>query len=284
MPPGDADRIRQYLCQAVQQARNAGQTSVTFRAGDVRQAMGNTPSNATICHVLENQKFRKLASVEIEKHIRRPPSGYGANLEIVFRVLPNAVSASPKQENPEAEPTEQNAARLIEANSKNTNVDTAEMSNSGTGINERLKNRLLRLTSTQFEHLLGKYFSTKGFSRVEVTGRTNDGGIDGTFEIPFLKLRVAFQAKRYKTGNNIGIDPVQRLNGSLGNIYDRGVFVTTSSFTHAASGWVEEAQAPITLVDGDELVRDMIELGLGVREVPVVEINVDEQFFGKFND
>ena len=151
-------------------------------------------------------------------------------------------------------------------------------------VRHKLKDRLLRLTPSQFEQLLGQYFEAKGFSNVEVTGRTNDGGVDGKFEIPFLKLHGAFQAKRYNPGNSIGIDPVQRLNGSLGSTYHRGVFVTTSSFTRGARSWVEEEHAPITLVDGDALVTDMIELGLGVRDVPVVEINVDEEFFRKFDN
>ena len=142
-----------------------------------------------------------------------------------------------------------------------------------------LRERVLRLEPSEFERLVGEYLKSKGFSSVVVTGRSHDGGIDGECELPLIDVKVAFQAKRYAAGNNIGIDPVQRLNGSLGNSYDRGVFITTSEFTSFARGWVEEEQVKIALVDGDELVSQMIDMGLGVKTIPVVKQEVDESFF-----
>ena len=127
--------------------------------------------------------------------------------------------------------------------------------------------------------LVGEYMKAKGFAAVEVTGTSHDGGIDGHCELPFINVRVAFQAKRYGVGNNVGIEPVQRLQGSMSNSYDRGVFITTSSFTRGAQEWVDEAQAHITLIDGDDLVEQMVEVGLGIRTIPVVNQEVDEKFF-----
>ena len=149
----------------------------------------------------------------------------------------------------------------------------------GDSITKNLLERIMNLSSDMFERLVGEYLKAKGFSDVEVTGKSYDGGIDGHCGIPFINVKVAFQAKRYATGNSVGIDPVQRLQGSMSNTYDRGVFITTSSFTSAAKGWVEEAQAQITLIDGDELVKQMMDLGLGVRTLPVVRHEVDEDFF-----
>ena len=88
MPPGDADRIRQYLCQQVEIARNAGQTSVTFRAGDVNDALHLPGRIPNVCQVLEGKKFRAMAGVELNRCVYRPPSGQGANLDLQFRILP----------------------------------------------------------------------------------------------------------------------------------------------------------------------------------------------------
>ncbi len=87
MPPGDADRIRQYLCQQVEEAREAGKTSVTFRAGDVHDALGLVNSYPNVCQVLEGKKFHDMADVEFVRYVDRPPLGQGANLEIEFTIL-----------------------------------------------------------------------------------------------------------------------------------------------------------------------------------------------------
>jgi restriction system protein len=114
---------------------------------------------------------------------------------------------------------------------------------------------------------------------VIITGHLGDNGIDGESTMPFLKVRVAFQAKRDASGNNVGIEPVQRLRGSMAGGFDRGIFITTSSFSAAARGWVEETVAPITLVDGEELVSQMVDLGLGVKTVPIVGFQLNGSFF-----
>ena len=146
-------------------------------------------------------------------------------------------------------------------------------------IIRNLRERVLKLEPGEFEKLVGEYLKSKGFMNVVVNGRSGDGGIDGECDIPFINVKVAFQAKRYTTANNIGIDPVQRLQGSMTGKFDRGIFITTSNYTPAARGWVEEAQAQITLINGDELMKEMIDLGLGVKAVTVVKHEVDEDFF-----
>ena len=88
MPAGDANRIRCHLCHAVEQARNAGQTTVTFRAGDVHDVLGLVNSYPNVCQVLQGEKFHAEARVDFEDYVYRPPSGQGANLEIMFGVIP----------------------------------------------------------------------------------------------------------------------------------------------------------------------------------------------------
>ena len=90
MPTGDADRIRRYLYQRVEEARQAGKTWVTFRAGDIHRALGMVHSHPNVCQVLKGKKFHSLAHVELLRCLEHPPSGQGANVTIEFRVLPKA--------------------------------------------------------------------------------------------------------------------------------------------------------------------------------------------------
>ena len=165
----------------------------------------------------------------------------------------------------------------------NAKIDNLELaspeSETENDIVRNLHERVLRLAPYEFEWLVREYLKAKGFSGVEVTGKSHDGGIDGHCEIPFINVRVAFQAKRYMAGNNVGSPPVQQLQGSMRGHFDRGLFITTSDFTMPARGWVDEAKAQITLINGDELTKEMIDLGLGVKAVTVVKHEVDEDFF-----
>ena len=88
MPIGDADRIRRYLVRKVEEARQAGDSTVTFRAGDVHDALGMVRAHPNVCQVLERNPFHSLAAVEPLNYIYRPPSGQSSNLTIEFRVLP----------------------------------------------------------------------------------------------------------------------------------------------------------------------------------------------------
>ena len=146
-----------------------------------------------------------------------------------------------------------------------------------------LLERIAELSPSGFEKLVGEFLRAKGFSNIEVTRHSHapDEGIDGQCELPFIDVKVAFQAKRYQPQKSVGIEPVQRLQGGLEGRYDRGVFVTTSKFTASAKSWVKEVNARIKLVDGEELVQQMIDLNLGVKTVPVVEHQIDESFFNR---
>lgn len=148
-------------------------------------------------------------------------------------------------------------------------------------IRQQLRNRLLELDSQKFENVVGRLLKALGMEDVRVTGRTADGGIDAEATIPVINVKVAVQAKKYQLQNSVGIDPVQRLIGSMiTGGYTRGIFITTSSFTAGARETAERPDSRIILMDGEKLVDIMIEKGLGIREVPVVKLELDEEFFG----
>ena len=109
-------------------------------------------------------------------------------------------------------------------------------------------------------------------------GRSHDGGIDGDCVVPFVEVRVAFQAKRFTPQNTIGTQLMQQFKGSIG-VYERGIFITTSSFTPGAKEIAEQPGVKILLVDGQKLVDSMIEKGLGIKTIPITTSEIDEEFF-----
>ena len=86
MPRGDAARIRAYAVGLVDDARAAGETGITVRAGEVREALELDHRNAfiDICQVLETRIFQSAAGVELVA--RRGPS-QGLNSVFEFRLV-----------------------------------------------------------------------------------------------------------------------------------------------------------------------------------------------------
>lgn len=148
-------------------------------------------------------------------------------------------------------------------------------------IASALLERIAALSPSGFEKLVGEFLRAKGFSNVEVTGRPHDRGIDGRCELSFVGLKVAFQAKQYQPQKSVSLGEVHRFQGSLTVGYDRGILVTTSSFSSSAKNFVEEENTQVRLVDGEELVQEMINLTLGIKTVPVVEHRIDKSFFSR---
>ena len=115
-------------------------------------------------------------------------------------------------------------------------------------------------------------------------GGSGDGGVDGVIRQDKFGLdQIYIQAKRYGSAS-IGRPDIQSFVGALtGQQATRGVFITTSTFSRDAKDFARTIQQyRVILVDGDDLVRLMIENKVGVtvsRTVEVVEI--DENFFSE---
>ncbi len=229
-------------------------------------------AHANVGQVLDGSKFHKQANVKLVGYTG-PKVRRGSNAKFTFEILGQKV---PPPDDFNAFEPEKFTAPNPEAG---TEPEPPSENMLDEGIATKLHERVLKLEPDQFERLVGEFLRCKSLLNVEVTGRSNDGGIDGNCEIPFLKLKVAFQAKRYMGGNSVGIEPVQRLAGSITNTYDRGIFITTSTFTNSATSWVEETNQSITLIDGDELICQMVDLELGINVAPVVRRDIDEEFF-----
>ena len=116
----------------------------------------------------------------------------------------------------------------------------------------------------------------------QVTGRSGDGGIDGTIREDALGLdEVYVQAKKYAEGNAVGEGDLRNFAGAIDAAgTTKGVFVTTGGFTRAAKDYVARSPKRIVLIDGAELARLMVRHGIGVRTRILHEIKrIDEDYF-----
>lgn len=146
----------------------------------------------------------------------------------------------------------------------------------------RLLPVLKSLSPEGFERLCQRLLREHGFQNVKVTGRSGDGGIDGEgiLEInPLLSFKVIFQCKRFQ--GSVGSGMIRDFRGAMIGRADKGIFLTTGSFTlDAKKEAVRDGTNPIELVDGEKLVKMFERLELGLKPRTVYE--VDPEFFNEY--
>ena len=134
------------------------------------------------------------------------------------------------------------------------------------------------ISADAFERLSKRILRESGFVQVEVTGRTGDGGIDGKGIMKIsglLSFHVVFQCKKYQ--GSVSASDIRDFRGAMIGRADKGLFITTGTFTRSAIQEATRAGAPpIDLVDGDQLATKLKELGLGIKTEMVEQISVDE--------
>ncbi|MER8708774.1 restriction endonuclease [Mesorhizobium sp. M0323] len=148
---------------------------------------------------------------------------------------------------------------------------------------EQLLDILLALDPGAFERLCQRLLREAGFIKVEVTGRSGDGGIDGTgvLRVNLLSFHVLFQSKRWK--GSVGAGVVRDFHGAMVGRADKGLIITTGTFTADARREAVRDGAPaIDLIDGDGLCDLLKEQKIGVRVKMVEEVTVDEAAFAGF--
>lgn len=161
--------------------------------------------------------------------------------------------------------------------------DEQEHINGQPAWNEELMDVLLNMEPSAFERLIQRLLRESGFIQVEVTGRVGDGGIDGKGIMRLgglLSFHVIFQCKRYR--GSVSAGQVRDFRGAMVGRADKGLLITTGNFTKDASREAIRDGAPaIDLVDGDQLVAKLKELGLGVqtKKVEVEQVTVDAEWF-----
>ncbi|MEI7947298.1 MAG: restriction endonuclease [bacterium] len=133
-----------------------------------------------------------------------------------------------------------------------------------------------------FERLCQRLLRESGFQHVTVTGKSNDGGIDGigTLQInPFVSFIVLFQCKRYQGA--VTPSQVRDFRGAMMGRADKGLIITTGTFTLEAKKEARrDGVPPIELVDGDILIDMFEKLELGL--IPKRDFDIDEKFFDEY--
>ena len=143
----------------------------------------------------------------------------------------------------------------------------------------KLSEILSNINPYAFERLSQRILRECGFSQVEVTKKSGDGGIDGRGKLKIngvFTFNVAFQCKRYQ--GSVGAPAIRDFRGSLTTDIEKAVFITTGRFSKLA---IEEASTPgkqqIDLMNGEELISKLAEFSIGVKEV--TDFEIDEDFF-----
>lgn len=152
-----------------------------------------------------------------------------------------------------------------------------------------LLSRVLQNTPTFFENVIVDLLVAMGYggshrNASQQLGRTGDGGVDGVINEDRLGLdRVYVQAKRYAPGNSVGRPEIQAFIGSLVGLgANKGVFVTTSSFSAQAVEYASRIPQRVILIDGRKLSELMVEHNVGVRMGRQIEFKrLDEDFFAE---
>lgn len=131
-----------------------------------------------------------------------------------------------------------------------------------------------------FERLTQRLLRESGFTKVEVTGRSGDGGIDGigVLRMNLVSFHVLFQCKRWK--GSVGSSEVRDFRGAMVGRADKGLIVTTGTFSSDARKEATRDGAPaIDLVDGETLCLLLKERKLGISVQTVEQVALDEAFF-----
>jgi restriction system protein len=148
---------------------------------------------------------------------------------------------------------------------------------------QQLHKTLLKLDPSAFERLTQRLLRESGFIQVQVTGKSGDGGIDGVGIARingFLSFHVLFQCKRYQ--GSITAGQIRDFRGAMQGRTDKGLFITTGTFTREAiKEATRDGAPPIDLIDGEQLVQRLKELRLGVKIMMVESVEVDSDWFAK---
>jgi restriction system protein len=162
--------------------------------------------------------------------------------------------------------------------SKQTPVTDADDEDGGSTEDEllddfkvKLQSAIANMSPAKFEQFsralltkMGVQFTSKG---VQVS---NDGGIDGYgYHVDvddFRTTRVVIQCKRFNT-NPVSEPDINQFLGAMNKFQaDYGVFITNSRFTNKAREAAREG-TPITLIDGNELIRLVIKYELFITPI-----------------
>lgn len=214
-------------------------------------------------------------------------AGLVANPKRGVWVLTEEGRAGATKSNAELKQLVASAIKASEAQKKATQPSGEDLSKQGSkestaDWSDQLLQRVQSISPAAFERLSQRMLRESGFTRVDVTGKTGDGGIDGVgvLRVNLISFQVLFQCKRWK--GSVGSEIVRNFRGAMQRRADKGLIITTGTFTAEARKEAARDGAPaIDLIDGEAFCDLLKDLGLGVRvrEVKTEEVSLDEDFF-----
>ncbi|MDH4457130.1 MAG: restriction endonuclease [Nevskia sp.] len=153
------------------------------------------------------------------------------------------------------------------------------------GVEAEMLERIKAVDPAFFERLVIDLLVAMGYggSRTDAgraIGKSGDGGIDGIINEDRLGLDVIYvQAKRWE--GTVGRPEIQKFAGALqGQRANKGVFITTSSFTREARDFAASITSKIILLDGVRLASLMIDHDVGVGRIgEYVLKRIDNDYF-----
>ena len=157
-------------------------------------------------------------------------------------------------------------------------IGTVRASDGGWRI--KLLETLKKMPPTAFEHLVKRILREAGFQKVDVVGRVGDGGIDGVglYRMSLVSFPIYFQCKRY--AGSVGPGVVRDFRGAMAGRGDKGLLITTGTFTVAAQAEATKAGTPpIDLIDGDRLCGLILKYRVGVEVRTVEVVTIDQAYF-----
>jgi restriction system protein len=195
------------------------------------------------------------------------------------------VGPGSKVRKPPADPTRTTVPLSVtETQSPDERIDAAaaELDES---LSADLLGAMAGMHPVRFEQLVLDLLHAMGYgaSRADLheTPGSGDGGIDGIITLDRLGLeRVYTQAKRWNTGT-VGRPEIQKFVGALaGHGGNRGVFITTSTFSNEARQYTDQVPQSLVLIDGNQLAGLMIDHDVGVTTQRTVKIcRIDADYF-----
>ena len=183
---------------------------------------------------------------------------------------------------------ERERARLKRMSAKKTGSDksndTEMLIEDGSDDTDNWKSVLLavlgRMHPDAFERLAQRLLREAGFTKVEVRGKSGDGGIDGVgvLRVNLVSFQVYFQCKRWK--GSVGSKEIRDFRGALQGRADKGLFITTGHFTSQASDEAtRDGAIAVDLIDGDRLCDLLKENGLGVETQMIEQVRINATWF-----
>jgi len=146
---------------------------------------------------------------------------------------------------------------------------------------QKLKNTLITMNPYDIEKLTQIILRGCGFMEVEITKKSGDGGLDGKGILRLnnlVSIPVIFECKRYK--DTVGADKIRNFRGAIHGRANKGLFITTSTFTRGAKEEAAREGADlIDLLEGEKVMDLLKELELGVLVKMVEKVEIDQEWF-----